>query len=182
MWTLEELGEPYELIVMDSDEGRGEAHRARHPLGKVPVLEDDEGFIFESPAICMHLADLRPDGGLAPPPGTHARALMYQWVCFTHAELEPPLLETAIHAEKDPERSAKARAKFDRAVEVLSGALGDRDYLIGDFSVADIMASSTLGFTTRMGMSDALPHNLRDYLARVAERPAHQRSIERMSS
>jgi glutathione S-transferase len=60
VWTLEELGQPYELTVLTGDGGRSEEHRARHPLGRVPVLEDDEGFVFESAAICLHLADMHP--------------------------------------------------------------------------------------------------------------------------
>jgi len=90
-WMLEELGEPYEITMMTREEAKGEEHRARHPLGRVPVLEDEEGFVFESAAICLHLADLNPDAGLAPAPGTHERALLYQWTIFAPAELEPPL-------------------------------------------------------------------------------------------
>jgi glutathione S-transferase len=74
-WVLEELGEPYEITVMTREESNGEEHRVRHPLGRVPVLEDDDGFVFESAAICLHLADLHPNAGLAPAPGTHERAL-----------------------------------------------------------------------------------------------------------
>jgi Glutathione S-transferase, N-terminal domain len=92
-WMLEELGEPYEITMMTREESKGEGHRARHPLGRVPVLEDEEGFIFESAAICLHLADLHPDAALAPAPGTHDRALLYQWTIFAPAELEPPLID-----------------------------------------------------------------------------------------
>ena len=123
-WTLEELGEPYEVTVMTHEEGKGEEHRARHPLGRVPVLEDEEGFVFESAAICLHLADLHPDAGLAPAPGTHERALLYQWTIFAPAELEPPLIESAVHAQRDPERSAAARQRFDEAARAVSRRLG----------------------------------------------------------
>src|SRR5258708_18099098 len=92
-WTLEELGEPYELVVMDWEEGRGEEHRKRHPNCRVPVLEDDEGYVFESAAICMHLADMHPQAELIPELGSHDRALVYQWCCFAPAELEPHLIE-----------------------------------------------------------------------------------------
>ena len=105
-WMLEELGEPYEIAMMTREEAKGEEHRARHPLGRVPVLEDEEGFVFESAAICLHLADLHPDAGLAPAPGTHERALLYQWTIFAPAELEPPLIESAMQAQRDPERAA----------------------------------------------------------------------------
>ena len=66
------------------------------------MLEDDEGFVFESAAICLHLADLYPDAGLAPAPGTRDRALVYQWAVFVPAEVEPPLIEAAMQAERDP--------------------------------------------------------------------------------
>ena len=76
-WTLEELGEPYELTTMTREEGKGAEHLARHPLGRVPVLEDGEGTLFESAAICLHLADLHPEAGLIPSLGSHERALVY---------------------------------------------------------------------------------------------------------
>jgi glutathione S-transferase len=112
LWTLEEIGAPYELTLMSWEEGSAEEHRARHPLGRVPVLEDDEGYVFESTAICLHLADLHPQAELLPPPGTHERALAYQWSCFAPAELEPPLIEAAIFRGSDPARAAKARGHF----------------------------------------------------------------------
>ena len=71
-WALEETGAEYEWIVMDEEEGRGEEHRRRHPLGRVPVLETDDGLLFESAAICLHVADLYPDAGLIPASGRQA--------------------------------------------------------------------------------------------------------------
>src|SRR6202171_3361874 len=116
----EELGERYEITMMTREESKGDQHHARHPLGRVPVLEDDDGFVFESAAICLHLADLHPDAGLAPAPGTPHRALLYQWTISAPAELEPPLIESAIHAQSDPDRSAAARRRFDEAASAVS--------------------------------------------------------------
>jgi glutathione S-transferase len=182
-WVLEELGEPYEITMIAREEGKSEEHRARHPLGRVPVLEDEDGFVFESAAICLHLADLHPDAGLAPEPGSHERALLYQWTIFPPAELEPPLIEAAVHAQRDPDRAAAARRRFDEAAGAVSSALDGSDYLLGGrFTVADVLVGSTLGFTERMGFADELPANLRDYLARLAQRPAFQRARERTTS
>jgi glutathione S-transferase len=179
-WTLEELGEPYEITTMTPDEGKGEEHRARHPLGRVPVLEDEDGFVFESAAICLHLADLHPDAGLAPAAGTHERALLYQWTIFAPAELEPPLIESAVHAQDDPDRAAAARRRFDKAARAVSDALSSGEYLVGGrFTVGDVLVGSTLAFTQRIGFADELPANLRDYIARLAQRPAYQRALER---
>jgi glutathione S-transferase len=177
VWTLEELGEPYELSVMSREEGRGEEHRTRHPLGRVPVLEDAEGFVFESAAICLHLADLKPEAELVPALGTHERALVYQWTCFAPAELEPPLIETATHAERDPERAANARRRFDAATDAVADALDGNEYLVGGrFTIADILVGTALAFTTRAGFAEELPETLQAYIARLAERPAYQRA------
>jgi glutathione S-transferase len=178
VWVLEELGEPYELTVMDREEGKAPEHLARHPLGRVPVLEDDDGFVFESAAICLHLADLHPDSGLVPEPGSHERALVYQWAVFAPAELEPPLIEAAMTAESDPERSARARKRFDTGVAGVAAALGDREYLVGDgFTVADVLISSVLGFTRRTGTWEELPDALQAYVERIEQRPARQRAV-----
>src|ERR1700739_1863463 len=99
VWMLEEIGQPYELAVMSWEQGQSDEHRARHPLARVPVLEDGEGTLFESTAICLQLADLHPQAGLIHPLGTRERALAYQWSCFAPAELEPALVESAIFAE-----------------------------------------------------------------------------------
>jgi len=182
-WMLEELGEPYEITVMTREESKGDQHRARHPLGRVPVLEDGDEFVFESAAICLHLADLHPDAGLAPAPGTHDRALLYQWTIFAPAELEPPLIESAIHAQSDPDRSAAARRRFDEAASAVSNALDGGEYLVGErLTVADVLVGSALAFTQRIGFADELPANLRDYMARLTERPARRRALERMMS
>jgi glutathione S-transferase len=179
-WTLEEVGQPYELVKMAVEESKGAEHLTRHPLGKVPVLDDEQGFIFESAAICMHIADLHPEAGLIPPLGTHERALVYQWTAFAPAELEPPLLESAIWAQRDPERSAKARKRFDERVDAVSAALDGHDYLVGDsFTVADVMAGTALAFTQRAGKDDGLPANITAYLARLQSRPAFKRARER---
>lgn len=174
---LEELGEPYQLEVVSSEDRGGEEHRARHPLGRVPVLEDERGCIFESAAICMHLADLHPDSGLLPDPGTHERALAYQWACFGPAELEPPLIDSLLFAQSEPARAAKQSERFAKAMAAVSAALGDQDYLVANsFGVADVMIGSVTGFAQRAGLLDQMPGNLQAYLARLEARPAYQRA------
>ncbi len=176
-WVLEELGEPYEVVRMTREESKGDEHRSRHPLGRVPALEDEEGFIFESTAICLHLADQHPEAGLVAALGTRDRALVYQWAVFAPAELEPPLIQAAIQAERDPEGAASARRRFDAAVAAVSDSLADEDYLVGGrFTVADVLVGTALAFTARAGFADDLPENLKAYLQRLAQRPAYQRA------
>jgi glutathione S-transferase len=179
---LEELGEPYELTIMNWEEGSGAEHRARHPLGRVPVVQFDDGAVFESAAICLHLADLYPDAGLIGALGTNERALAYQWSIFAPSELEPPLIEGAIFREADPERSGKARGRFFRAADAVAQRLDGADYLVGgEFGVADVLVSTALSFAKRAQFPEAFPAVLDDYLTRLFERPAYQRALERAS-
>jgi glutathione S-transferase len=181
-WTLEELGEPYELTTMTREESRGDEHLARHPLGRVPVLESDDGFVFESAAICLYLADLFPEAGLVPETGTHDRALVYQWTVFSPAEIEPPLIEAAIYRESDPERAALARERIDAAAGAVAGALDGNEFLVGDrFTVADVLVGSALSWPVRAGFGRMLPDSLQDYAERLTQRPAYQRADARVS-
>ena len=177
---LEEIGEPYELTVMSWEQGSGEEHRARHPLGRVPVVQFDEGYVFESAAICLHLADLYPDAGLIAGLGTHARALAYQWSIFAPAELEPPLIEAAIFREAQPERAEKARGRFFKAAAAVEQSLGGDDYLVdGRFGVADVLVSVAVSFTKRAQFPEPLPPVLEAYVTALFERPAYRRARER---
>ena len=72
-WALEEAGAPYEVVMLTKEEGRSDAHAARQPLGRVPALENEEGSLFESAALCLQIADLYPEAGLIPATTTHAR-------------------------------------------------------------------------------------------------------------
>jgi glutathione S-transferase len=182
-WTLEELGQSYDLEVMTYEQGRSPEHLARHPLARVPVIEDDDGCVFESAAICVHLADQHPEVGLMPPLGTHERALAYQWSVFAPAELEPPLIEAAIFATAQPERAEKARNRFATAAKAVEKSLDGDEYLVaGRFTVADVLISSALAFTSRAGFSEVLEPTLRDYVARLQERPAYQAALIRTSA
>jgi glutathione S-transferase len=104
---------------------------------------------------------------------------VYQWTCFAPAELEPPLFEAWIQAERDPDRAARARARFAKAAAVVEGALDGQGYLVGDrFTVADVLVGTTLRFTTRAGISDELTPTLNDYMGRLGQRPAFQRALK----
>jgi glutathione S-transferase len=183
LWTLEELAQPYELTVMGREEGSGEAHRERHPLGRAPVIEDEDGTLFESAAICLALADKYPQTSLVPPLATRERALVYQWAVFAPAELEPPLFETWTQAERDPERAASARKRFDRAATAVADALGESEYLVGDrFTVADVLVGTAIAFTATAGFGRELAPQLQAYVARLSQRPAFQRAVARLGS
>jgi glutathione S-transferase len=183
LWVLEEIGEQFDLTIMNWEQGSSEEHRARHPLGRVPVVQFDDGYVFESAAICLHLADLYPDAGLIGGLGTYARALDYQWSIFAPSELEPPLIEAAIYGETQPERAEKARGRFFKAAHAVAQTLDGGEYLVdGRFGVADVLVSTALSFAKRAKFPEPLPAVLDDYLTRLFARPAYQRALERGSA
>src|SRR5258705_12836566 len=94
-WMLEETGAPYELVRLDLSRGEHKKpeYMKIHPHGSVPALDDGDLALFESAAICAYLADKFPEKRLAPPVGTPARGLYYQWIVYSMATMEPPILK-----------------------------------------------------------------------------------------
>lgn len=178
-WALEEAGAPYEYVVMDSQVGRGAEHAARHPLGRVPVLESDEGLLFESAALCLHIADLHPDAGLIPALGTHERAQVYQWAFFAMTELEPAMIRAArARQATDAEETASADERLTKVFDALGAALGGGSYIVGDrFTIADIVVG---GVCESARKYDVLPESagVRAYLEALDARPAKQRAYD----
>jgi glutathione S-transferase len=184
---LGELGAAHELAVVTQAEQASAAHRRRHPLARVPVLDDGEGLVFESAAICLQLADLRPDAGLLPPTGSHERALAYQWAFFAMTELEAPLADVSYgttsgdgrggdvrYPPPSPEQVAAATARFRAAARALEHALGDSDYLVaGRFGVADVLIGSVLAWADDVGLVGHEHPELMRYLNRLRARPAY---------
>jgi glutathione S-transferase len=183
VWALEEVGADYELVTMSAEEARSAEHRARHPLGRVPVLEDEQGPMFESTALVFHVAELYPEAELLPPPATHERALVQGWSIFGMTELEAPAIESYRQREANAEASAKAAARCAEAVAVLEGAWsGTPAYLVGSrFSVADIVARGVLDVAVRVGAIEPSPTTAA-YMESLAARPARRRAVSKLDS
>jgi glutathione S-transferase len=176
LWALEEIGQPYELTLMEGEDRQTDEHRRRHPLGRVPVLEDEEGFLFESAALCLQLADLDLDAQLNWPLATHERGLVYQWTVFAMTELESPIIEARRHREDDPALARAGVERFQVAAAAVEQALDGHEYLVGDrFSVADLVCGAVLILAKDAGLTDELP-NINAYLERLEARPARQRA------
>jgi glutathione S-transferase len=178
-WALEEAGADYDFAVMTQEEGRGEEHKRRHPLGRVPVLETDDGYLFESAALCLQVADLHLGANLIPPPGTYERGLVYQWTIFAMSELEPAIIRayTAKQAG-DAERTASTQERLTNIFAALEKALDGHDFVTGDdFTVADIVVGGVLFAARRRELLPDSP-NVNAYVERLDARPAKQRAFE----
>ncbi len=174
-WALEEAGAAYEYVVMTTEEGKGAEHAGRHPLGRVPVLETADGLLFESAALCLHVADSHPDTALIPAPGTFERAQVYQWSFFAMTELEPVLIRAYLaHRGDDADRTTRADARLVKVARALAEGLDGRDYLLGErFSIADVIVGGVLESARRWELLPEVPA-VRAYLERLDARPAKQ--------
>ena len=178
LWLLEEIGEPYDLTVLGDRASRlaDPEHMARHPMGRVPVVENDGEYIFESAAICLHIADSYPNAGLIPSPGTQERGLVYQWSLFAITEIQAKLIQSRMSRESDPQGSETAKESLLEAAAVLEKALDGHDYLVDNrFTVADVLVSAALGAVRRLDVAE-LPPGLNAYLDAIDARPAKQRA------
>src|SRR4051794_26609051 len=182
LWLLEELGIPFDLTVMAREDKQTPEYRALHPLGRSPALETDEdGPLFESAALILHIADRHLDAGLIGPLGSYARGLQYQWCFFGMTEAESALMDIARQKWSDGEPDAgiveRATARYLAAAGVIEAALGGDDYLVDNtFSVADIVVGSVLGFA-RTGELTELPAGVVGDVDRLQGRPARPRAV-----
>jgi len=183
-WLLEEIGAPYDLVRLDmsKQEQKAPAYLRINPHGTVPALVDGDLALIESAAICSYLADKFPEARLAPAVGTPERGRYYQWMFYSMATLEPPVIEIFMNTVMLPEaeRSAKAvekaRATFAGVADVLSNALSGKPFMLGEqFSAADVMIGSTLAWSQFLGLLNDRPA-LQEYAQRLSARPAYQRA------
>ncbi len=99
LWLLEELGLDYELNRMDfhPKDLKSDEHRARHPLGRIPVLEDGEVTIFESGAIAEYILERHKNGGLKPAADDPHFPEYLQWFHYCEGMVMPPINTIVVH-------------------------------------------------------------------------------------
>jgi glutathione S-transferase len=176
-WLLEELGANYEAVAIE-DTGSDE-HHERSPLGRVPVLEFDDGtMLFDSTAILFALADSYPEAGFLAPVGTRDRELIYQWSFTAMTELEKAAIGYLRREDDD------SRELYRSAAAAFSGALEGREFLVGDsLTVADIVTTGVLFVSERAKLlSEESAPQLQAYFARLSTRPALARAAQRVES
>lgn len=181
LWLLEELGVPYEMVAYDRDPAtfrRPPALGAVHPLGKAPVIDDDGVLIAESGAIIEFVIEKYGAGRLAPLPGTADRAAYLEWLHFAEGTAMLGFI-MGLFAQGGSERgNAYAAESRSLALAALDGALGEREFLVGDtLTGADINNYYVVAIADARGMLEGHPR-LKAYHARLAGRPALQRALE----
>lgn len=179
--VLHEAGLPFTAVKVDlktkAMEGGGD-FRTVNGRGYVPVLELDSGArLAEGPAIVQYLADQAPQKKLAPANGSLARYQLQEWLNFITSELHKqfsPLFDPGFPEELKARQRDKLAGRFDWIVAQLAG----KDYLMGEFTVADAYLFTVLNWCQWTGIDLGRWPTLKDYVARVAARPAVQAALK----
>ena len=185
VWLLEELALPYELNRMDfhPKDLKSDEHRARHPLGRVPVLDDDDIRIWESGAIVEYIIERHKNGGLKPGIDSDNYPAYLQWFHYCEGMVMPPVNTIVVQTillppdRRDETALAQAQKLLTRALAPVDEALAGKDYLIGDFSGADIMLGHACFMSNRLGCVTDEMTNLKNYVERIATRSAFQTAM-----
>jgi len=171
-WALEEAKLPYR-VASTPFEDRGTSHFAHQPFGQVPWLSDGDLTIFESGAILLHLAELSP---ALEPTDPRGRAEVVEWAFAALNSVEMAALPWTLFHFMGQAGEAPGFQFFDDFLKQhrlarMEPVLAGREWLAGDFSVADILMADVLRMTDRFdGLAD-FPA-CRAYVARATARPA----------
>ncbi|MGO4852509.1 glutathione S-transferase family protein [Phaeovulum sp. W22_SRMD_FR3] len=190
--ALEEMGLAYEphLVNFATNDQTSPEFLSLNPNNKIPAIIDPNGPdgaplpLFESGAILVYLAEK--SGKLMP---AAQRYEILQWVMFQMGGLGPMFGQLGFFHHfagkeiEDPRPKERYRAEAARLLKVLDGALEGKDWLAGDYSIADIAIGPWLNTLTGFYGAgeivgfDALK-NVPAYLARFLARPAVQRGLK----
>jgi glutathione S-transferase len=185
LWLLEETGTPYEIVHYERDKRTMLAPkelRQVHPLGKSPIIEDNDKKFAETGLIVEYLVE-RYGSNLAPSRDSELYWRYKYWLHYAEGSLMPPLLLKLVIDRLGllafPARGfVKSQLKLH--LDYLNAELTVAPWFVGDhFSAADIMLSFPLEVATeRAGLDETRP-KLMSFLQRIHARPAYKRALEK---
>ncbi|WP_219118846.1 glutathione S-transferase C-terminal domain-containing protein [Janthinobacterium sp. UMAB-56] len=148
----------------------------------VPALALYDGTILlEGTAIVQYLADLAPDSGLAPPPGSLARVRLQSWLGFIATELHKAFSPWLFHPEYGTQAQDVARSRIAARLDHVERHLASGGpYLLGGtFTVADAYLYTILSWSDVARVDLESFPKVRALLASIGARPAVREAIDR---
>ena len=174
-WCAQELGIPYEKVVVQYENSKTPEYLSINPNGKFPGLADGELKMFESLAINLYLAKKYGMGKLYPD-DIEDEARVLQWTLWAATEVEPALLVAlmvALGYSKDEAAAKAAPEQIKPAIKVLDGHLKGQEWMVGNrFSVADINVATVVNSAKVAKIDLSYAPNVEAWLARSMARPS----------
>ena len=178
--AVREKGQACEEVIVDLPGGalREPAFRRLNPFGQVPVLEDGDVVLYESLAILEYLDERYPTPPLLPA-GAAERGRARQSMQASGDYLAPPFKRWLTRLFTPEERwdradQEAAAVEIGTHLDVLAATLGRRDYLVGDFSLADVAYAPLVCELAAAGLGHLLEARptVGAWVARLRARPA----------
>lgn len=169
-WALEEAGLPYRVETTPFDR-RGDEHLTHQPFAQVPWLTDGDLSFFESGAILLHLGEL---SEALMPRDPRGRAEVINWLFAALNSVEMASMPRTLFFSSDNKTGPlweQFEGFFQLRLQRLEPVLAAREWLAGQFSVADILMADVLRFPDRSGGLAGHPA-CQAYLSRATARPA----------
>ncbi|MGV2988951.1 glutathione S-transferase family protein [Vibrio sp. E150_011] len=179
-FILHHLDVPYELILVDRDNQHHKSadYLRLNPAGRIPTLVDDGQPIFESPAICVHLAEKYPSKTLLPKVGDTERPLFFQWMMFLTNTLQAELMVRYYPHRHTVDSSAIASIiaaqdmRIGEALTIIDEQLSKGQYLLGDqLSACDFFLFMLSEWALTISPSPMQYRYLGQYLERLSWHP-----------
>lgn len=185
LWTLEEMGIPYELEVMKfPPRFLHEGYLNVNPLGTVPSMTDGDLTMTESAGICQYLVDCHGPTELGLTPRDKDYGLYLNWLHRSDATLTFPQTIVLRYTQLEPEERRLKQAADDYTqwffsrLKSVEQATGEREFLCaGRFTIADICVAYALCLADTLGLRGGFKPNTEAYYKRLSLRPAFQRAI-----
>lgn len=180
--ALREAGLPVELVRVDGATKKtqtGDDYFAVNVKGSVPAVKLDNGQVLtEAAVIQQYIADQAPGKKLAPAAGTAERYKLQEWLNYVASEMHKGIGQLFNKAMPDDYREAVKKGLASKQLPYLEKALAGRDYLMGDFTVADGYLFTVLNWTKFHNIDLSAFPNIAAYMKRVATRPAVQEALK----
>ena len=183
-WLLEELGLEYEIekYTVGDRALRTPEYYKIHPMGRIPVLEDGETRIYESGAIVQYLLARHGKGKFVPGVDDPSFPEYLQWLHYAEGSIMGQVNILVVETILLPPEK-RNDVNVNRALKLLRVALGnvdnrlqDRDYLVGNFSGADIMTGHACFGAMKAGAEIDDYKHLNAYIDRLLKRPALEKA------
>lgn len=175
-WALEEAGFDYEIQTTPFRD-RGEAHFDRQPFGQVPWLSHGDTTIFESGAILLYLGERSEQ---LMPADTRLRNRVIEWLFTALNSVEMASVPWSLYRFSGDDAETPGRKMLEGFLESrlqhMNRVLGESEWLVDEFSVADILMSDVLRLVDRFdGLADY--QACQDYIARATARPGFAKAF-----
>ena len=186
LWLLEELQLSYTLnkIKFHPSELKSDEHRKRHPLGRVPVLEDGDITLFESGAIIDYIIEKYGNTELKPKVASNLFPSYLQWYHYCEGMVMPPMNAIVVHTlilppeRRDPEVLRQAKNLLTKSITPVNEILSKNKFLIGEkISGVDFMLGHSLYMSNKLECVNEDLVNIHRYIKLINSLESFKKAI-----